>query len=123
MSRAGGRTALAHASHQLHSLEQQPCCRSDGASSTSSTEGVLEIANAYSSSERYGGRPLIVLQIDRNMVGMDVICSKRGVQTFPAIQVWSRGQGETVKLGELEERLLSLGVASSTKAARADSEF
>ena len=88
------------------------------ASSTSSTEQMFEIAKEYSGSERRGGRPLIVLQIDRDMVGMDAICSARGIVTFPTIQLWSRGQGEVVKLGELEQRLLSLGVVPVTAAAR-----
>jgi hypothetical protein len=54
---------------------------------------------------------------------MDVICSARGITTFPTVQVWSRGQGETLKVGELEETLLALGVASLSRPARAESAF
>eukprot|EP00966_Prymnesium_polylepis_P088464 2047170-Prymnesium_polylepis.1 len=63
-----------------------------GASAASSTEQLYKLANEYASSENYGGRPLIVLQIDRNAPSMDTICAKRGIVTFPTIQIWSRGE-------------------------------
>lgn len=75
------------------------------------------VATTYDDSQQYGGRPLTVLQIDRDQPGMDVICSKRGIVTFPTLQIWSRGMCETVSHGDLEQRLLSLGVASKSRPA------
>ena len=80
---------------------------------------VSNVATTYAESQQYGGRPLTVLQIDRDQPGMDVICSKRGIVTFPTLQIWSRGQCEAVSHGDLEQRLLSLGVASKSGGQRA----
>jgi len=93
------------------------------ATSETSSERLLEISNEFSVSEERGGRPVIFLQIDRTMAGMDVICSKRGVNAFPTLQVWSRGQGEDVKVGELTQTLLALGAASRSTAARAEGGY
>lgn len=85
---------------------------------TSPLDSVVSlVATTYAESQVYGGRPLTVLQIDRDQPGMDVICSKRGIITFPTLQIWSRGVCETVSHGELEQRLLSLGVASKSRPA------
>ena len=92
-------------------------------SSTPSASSVLQVATAYADSAKYGGRPLVVLQIDRDLPGMDVICSQRRIVTFPTIQIFSRGEGEVVAPGELERRLLALGVASKSKPARRDGGF
>ena len=92
-------------------------------SSTPSASNVLQVATAYADSAKYGGRPLVVLQIDRDMPGMDVICSQRRIVQFPTIQIFSRGEGETVTPGELERRLLDLGVASKSKPAQRDGGF
>ena len=73
---------------------------------------VSRIANEYSASQQSGGRPLMVLRIDRDQPGMDVICAKRGVRVFPTLQVWSRGTMEIVDPYVLEERLLALGIRS-----------
>lgn len=59
---------------------------------------VANVATTYSESLKYGGRPLIVLQIDRDLPGMDVICSQRSIRTFPTTQIFSRGDGETVQV-------------------------
>ena len=93
------------------------------ATSETSTERMLAISNEYAVSEQRGGRPVIFLQIDRNLPGMDVICAKRGVRVFPTLQLWSRGQSEGLKVGELAQRLDALGAVSSSGAARAESGF
>lgn len=92
-------------------------------SATPSTSVVMQIATAYSESEKHGGRPLIVLQIDRDEPGMDAICAQRGVMQYPTIQVYSRGDCSTVLAGELEQKLLQLGVASRTRPGRPESSF
>ena len=74
---------------------------------------VSRVADQYSSSSLYGGAPLICLQIDRDTGS--VICSQRGVLSFPTTQIWSRGICTEVSAVELEEKLLSLGVASAAK--------
>ena len=73
---------------------------------------VSRIANEYSASQQSGGRPLMVLRIDRDQPGMDVICAKRGIRVFPTLQVWSRGTMEIVDPYVLEDRLLALGIRS-----------
>lgn len=76
---------------------------------------VERVANEFSSSQLYGGAPLIVLQIDADEAPGDVICAQRGVASFPTLQIWSAGLCEEVVAGDLEQKLLSLGVASRTK--------
>lgn len=78
---------------------------------------VSRIANEYSASQQSGGRPLMVLRIDRDQPGMDVICAKRGVRVFPTLQVWSRGTMEIVDPYVLEERLLALGIRSRAESS------
>ena len=75
---------------------------------------VARVADLVSKSEQYKGRPCLVLRIDRDLPGMSTICSKRGIFTFPTLEIWSRGMSESVAAANLEERLLSLGVASPT---------
>ncbi len=74
---------------------------------------VSRVATAYTESVQNGGRPLTVMRIDRDMPGMDLVCSRKGILSFPTIMVYSRGDGTAVLAGELESRLLSLGVAAS----------
>ena len=59
--------------------------------------------------------PLIVLQIDQDLPGMDVICAQRRISAFPTTQIWRDGVCEEVAAAELERRLLSYGVASQAK--------
>ena len=83
----------------------------------------MQVATAYAESSTYGGRPLLCLQIDRDQPGMDIICSQRNIVRYPTIQIMSRGQIETVQPGDLEKRLLELGVASKSRPARRESGF
>ena len=76
---------------------------------------VARVAETYSMSNLYGGAPLCVLQIDADVPGMDLICAQRGIMDFPVLQVWQRGMCEEVVAGDLEAKLLSLGVASQSK--------
>ena len=73
---------------------------------------IQRIAQTYAASQELGGRPLVILQVDRDLPLMDTICSQLGIVTFPTTQVWSRGTCETVVVGELERRLIALGVSS-----------
>tara|TARA_B100000795_G_scaffold230119_1_gene187461 strand:- start:287 stop:637 length:351 start_codon:yes stop_codon:yes gene_type:complete len=57
---------------------------------------VSRVANEYTASQQSGGRSLMVLRIDRDQPGMDVVCAKRGVSVFPTLQVESRELGEGV---------------------------
>jgi len=74
---------------------------------------VARVADTYSTSSLYGGAPLIVLQIDRDDGA--VICSQRGIVTFPTTQIWRRNTCTEVSAMELEKKLLSYGVASAAK--------
>ena len=76
---------------------------------------VERVANEYSSSQLYGGAPLVVLQIDADMSPGDVICSQRGIVSFPRVEIWAAGLCEEVVAGDLEQKILALGVASRTK--------
>ena len=71
--------------------------------------------SAYSTSQLYGGAPLLALQIDTDKPGMAAICSEREVSTFPTIQVWHKGSTcDEVAAADLEQKLVSLGVAKSS---------
>lgn len=76
---------------------------------------IAQVAVAYGSSAQNGGRPLTMLQIDRDV--LPEICVANQIVVFPTTQIWSRGQCEVVAVGNLETRLLSLGVASQSSAA------
>ena len=97
----------------------------DGVVSSARDDLVSGIASTYSASAQAGGRPLMVLRIERAVPEMNVICSQRGVVDFPLLQIWSRGQPEAVDAGALERRLLALGVKAPGGAAekRAASEW
>tara|TARA_B110001452_G_scaffold154895_1_gene128870 strand:+ start:1411 stop:2292 length:882 start_codon:yes stop_codon:yes gene_type:complete len=85
-------------------------------SATTSTDIVMRVANDYENSKKFGGRPLVVLQIDNvAQGGLNVICAKRQISTFPTIQIWSRGGCEVVSQDQLEPRLVELGVASAAR--------
>ena len=93
-----------------------PSWNADTLSATSSTDVVMRVANDYENSKKFGGRPLIVLQIDNvAQGGLNVICAKRQISTFPTIQIWSRGGCEVVLQDQLELRLVELGVALATQ--------
>jgi len=77
---------------------------------------VKRVAETYSTSTLYGGSPLIVLQIDRDVA--PTICSARGIVSFPTTQIWARNTCTEVSSVELEKKLLSLGVASASKAMK-----
>ena len=89
----------------------------DGVVSSARDDLVSGIASTYSASAQAGGRPLMVLRIERAVPEMNVICSQRGVVDFPLLQIWSRGQPEAVDAGALERRLLALGVKAPGGAA------
>ena len=89
----------------------------DGVVSSARDDLVAGIASTYSASAQAGGRPLMVLRIERAVPEMNVICSQRGVVDFPLLQIWSRGQPEAVDAGALERRLLALGVKAPGGAA------
>mmetsp|Transcript_45591 Transcript_45591/g.119753 ORF Transcript_45591/g.119753 Transcript_45591/m.119753 type:complete len:254 (-) Transcript_45591:38-799(-) len=74
---------------------------------------VSRVAETYATSSLYGGAPLICLQIDRDTGG--VICSTRGIVDFPKTQIWARGTCTEVSSFDLEQKLLSFGVASAAK--------
>ena len=97
----------------------------NGVVSSARDDLVSGIASTYSASAQAGGRPLMVLRIERAVPEMNVICSQRGVVDFPLLQIWSRGQPEAVDAGALERRLLALGVKAPGGAAekRAASEW
>jgi hypothetical protein len=76
---------------------------------------VARVASEYGASKLYGGAPLVVLQIDNDLPGMDVVCAQRGIVNFPTIQIWRGGVCEEVSGADLEARLLSYGVASRAK--------
>ena len=78
---------------------------------------VARVATTYAESAANGGRPLMVLQIDRDQPGMDTICAKRGVVSFPLLQLWSRGVAETLDAAALEARLLEIGVVARAEAS------
>lgn len=93
-----------------------PSWNADSISTTSSTDVVMRVAKDYENSEKFGGRPLVVLQIDNvAQGGLNVICAKRQISTFPTIQIWSRGGCEVVSQDQLELRLVELGVASAAQ--------
>ena len=73
---------------------------------------VRSVADRYGDSPNFGGRPLVVLRIDRDMPGMDAICAMRGVYTVPLLQIYSRGTAEALDPAQLETRLISLGARS-----------
>ena len=77
---------------------------------------VKRVAETYSTSTLYGGAPLIVLQIDRDVA--PAICSARGIVSFPTTQIWARSTCTEVSSVELEKKLLSLGVASASKTMK-----
>lgn len=82
---------------------------------------VERVANEYSTSQLYGGAPLVVLQIDADMPEGQLICAQRQILSFPTLQVWHSGLCEEVIPGELEQKLRSLGVASKGKASPLES--
>ena len=88
-----------------------------GVVSSARDDLVAGIASTYSASAQAGGRPLMVLRIERAVPEMNVICSQRGVVDFPLLQIWSRGQPEVLDAGALERRLLALGVKAPGGAA------
>ena len=92
-------------------------------SSVPSTSVMMQIATTYGESEKFGGRPLICLQIDRDLPGMALICSQRNIRTFPTIQIHSRGTCEACSASDLERRLQNLGVASRSRPANVGSRF
>lgn len=92
-------------------------------SASPSRSAVMHVAATYKESERFGGRPLLVLQVDRDVVGMASVCAQRGIYRFPTIEVWSRGSCQTVSAGDLESTLLKLGVASQTRPPKEGSSF
>ena len=88
----------------------------DGVVSSARDDLVAGIASTYSASAQFGGRPLMVLRIERAAPGMNAICSQRGIVDYPLLQVWSRGQPEVLDAGALEQRLLTLGVKARADA-------
>lgn len=50
---------------------------------------------------------------------MQLICSQRGITSFPTTELWRRKTREVVSSYELEAKLLSYGVASAAKPFKA----
>ena len=78
---------------------------------------VERAAAAYTTSQLYGGAPLVVLQIDTDAnADMASVCEERSISVFPTIQVWNGGVCAEVVAAELEAKLLALGVAGKGTA-------